>query len=166
MSPRTRILVAEDDQGIRELIRTRLDALGYDVHTARNGIEALDRISAICPSVLILDINMPGADGFTVLKTIRKRNYAVRVLMLTARHASDDVRRAVELGAKDYLTKPFTEAQLQARVARLLRAPAAAPAPSAQVVDLQRYGVGACNAPAADVMRPVMGAPEPRGGIL
>ena len=135
MPSRHGILVAEDDHGVRELIRTRLHSLGFDVHTARNGAEALDRMSAIRPSAMVLDINMPVLDGFGVLEAMRARNYVVPVLVLTARHAADDVRRAVGLGAKDYLTKPFTEAQLQARVARLLRAPAREPPPTTLLVD-------------------------------
>jgi DNA-binding response OmpR family regulator len=129
MSPSRRILVAEDDMGVRDLIRTRLNAAGYDTHTAVNGIEALLRIGELKPDGLVLDINMPEMDGFGVLEVLRDAPSKIRlpVLVLTARHAADDVRRAVGLGAKDYLTKPFNEAQLLARVARLLRAPIATP---------------------------------------
>lgn len=128
MPPRHLILVAEDDHDVRELIRTRLTAAGFDVHTAHNGAEALARVSTMKPNAMVLDINMPEVDGFSVLAELKARGCLFPVLVLTARHAADDVRRAVSLGAKDYLTKPFTEAQLQARVARLLRvvsAPAA-----------------------------------------
>ncbi|WP_293905539.1 response regulator [Phenylobacterium sp.] len=135
MPPRHCILVAEDDHDVRELIRTRLTALGHDVHTARNGAEALARITSVKPAAMVLDINMPVVDGFGVLEELRTRGCLFPVLVLTARHAADDVRRAVSLGAKDYLTKPFSEAQLQARVARLLRAPAAVPPTSALVGD-------------------------------
>ena len=128
MSPRTRILVTEDDHNVRELIRTRLNLSGYEVHTARNGAEALERIRTVRPDGMVLDINMPEVDGFAVLKALREQGCLLPVLVLTARHGGDDVRRAVSLGAKDYLTKPFTEAQLQARVARLFRAPVPAAA--------------------------------------
>jgi two-component system OmpR family response regulator len=120
------ILVVEDNYDVRELIRTRLNGAGYDVHTARNGEEALGRIPVVNPAAMVLDINMPEMDGFGVLAAMSRDRLAIPVLVLTARHAADDVRRAVGLGAKDYLAKPFTEAQLQARVARLLRAPALA----------------------------------------
>lgn len=123
MPPRHRILVAEDDHDVRELLRTRLTLSGFDVHVARNGSEALALVSSVKPNAMVLDINMPEVDGFSVLEALRTRGCLFPVLVLTARHAADDVRRAVSLGAKDYLTKPFTEAQLQARVARLLRAP-------------------------------------------
>jgi DNA-binding response OmpR family regulator len=130
MSPSRRILVAEDDSGVRDLIRTRLNAAGFDTHTAKNGVEALMRIGELKPDALVLDINMPEMDGFGVLEALKDNPARARlpVLVLTARHAAEDVRRAVGLGAKDYLTKPFNDAQLLARVARLLRPPIPAPA--------------------------------------
>ena len=130
MSPSRRILVAEDDSGVRDLIRTRLNAAGFDTHTAKNGVEALMRIGELKPDALVLDINMPEMDGFGVLAVLKDNPVQSRlpVLVLTARHAAEDVRRAVGLGAKDYLTKPFNDAQLLARVARLLRPPIPAPA--------------------------------------
>ena len=129
MSPRPRIVVAEDDAGVRDLIRTRLDTAGYEVHVAHDGVEAVGRINAVRPDAVVLDINMPNMNGFEVLEAMRGRVFtrAIPVLVLTARHAGDDVRRAISLGAKDYLTKPFNEAQLMARVARLLRRPPSAP---------------------------------------
>ena len=123
MPLRRQILVAEDDQDVRELIRTRLTGSGFDVHTVRNGAEALERVRTMKASAMVLDINMPVLDGFSVLEALKTHGCVFPVLVLTARHAGEDVRRAVSLGAKDYLTKPFTEAQLQARVARLFRAP-------------------------------------------
>lgn len=137
MSHKTRILVVDDDANIRDLIRVRLDQAGYDVHTARTGLEAISRIGELSPSAMVLDINMPEMDGFGVLAAMKQERWSLPVLVLTARHAGDDVRRAIGLGAKDYLTKPFNEAQLLARVARLLRRPltpppAAAPAKAAQ----------------------------------
>jgi two-component system OmpR family response regulator len=115
--------VAEDDLGVRDLIRTRLEMDGYDVHTAKTGVEALARVQELRPAALVLDIHMPELDGFGVLEKLQARGNRIPVLVLTARHAGDDVRRAVTLGAKDYLTKPFNESQLLARVARLLRVP-------------------------------------------
>ena len=125
MYARARILVAEDDHDIRELIRTRLELLGYDIQLAHNGAEAMTRMGPRRPDAMILDINMPVLDGFGVLEAMKAQSLEIPVLVLTARHGGDDVRRAIGLGAKDYLTKPFPEAQLQARVARLLRAPRA-----------------------------------------
>jgi DNA-binding response OmpR family regulator len=130
MSHSRRILVAEDDANVRELIRTRLAAEGYDTHTAHNGEEAVERIRTLRPNGVVLDINMPVMDGFAVLEVLGASGIlkTTPVLVLTARHAADDVKRAVSLGAKDFLTKPFNDGQLLARVARLLRAPIAAPA--------------------------------------
>jgi CheY-like chemotaxis protein len=130
MSRRPCILVAEDDAGARDLVRTRLTAAGYDTHTAHNGLEAVQRTRDLRPDGIVLDINMPGMDGFGVLDAIRDDPNLrhTRVLVLTARHAADDVKRAMNLGAKDFLTKPFNEQQLIARVARLLRPPPKPPA--------------------------------------
>lgn len=128
-----RILVAEDDTGIRDIIRTRLHLAGYGVETVRTGIDALTRIDTWKPHALVLDINMPDLDGFGVLETLKQRGTRPPpTLVLTARHAGEDVKRAVGLGAKDYLTKPFTEGQLLARVARLLR-PAAPRGPTVEI---------------------------------
>ncbi|WP_158915124.1 response regulator transcription factor [Caulobacter sp. S45] len=129
MSPKFRVVVAEDDASIRDLIRSILEMSGYEVHTAKTGFEAVQKVDMLRPNAVILDINMPELDGFGVLEALKVRPQATRtpVLMLTARHAGEDVRRAVGLGAKDYLTKPFSQGQLLARVARLLRAPVAAP---------------------------------------
>jgi DNA-binding response OmpR family regulator len=129
MPHKPRIVVAEDDAGVRDLIRAHLSEAGWDVHTAHNGLEAMDRVRLLRPDVLILDINMPLLDGFGVLGAIREDETVrhVRVLVLTARHAADDVKRAMSLGAKDFLAKPFNDGQLLARVGRLLRAPTPAP---------------------------------------
>jgi two-component system OmpR family response regulator len=123
MLAKRRILVAEDDPDIRLLIRTRLQMAGYEVDVARNGAEAITRIVGMQPDAVILDINMPEVDGFGVLAALKDMPQRPAVLMLTARHSTEDVQRAISLGAKDYLSKPFTETQLLARVARLLRAP-------------------------------------------
>jgi two-component system OmpR family response regulator len=108
----------------------------YDVHVASNGNEALSQILRLRPDAMILDINMPEMDGFAVLEALRARREMPRpaTMVLTARHAEEDVRRALMLGAKDYLTKPFSEAQLLARVARLLRPPLGRTAPDLVIV--------------------------------
>ena len=131
MSAKCKILVAEDDAGVRDLVRTRLSMAGYDVHTAKTGVEAMRRIFDLRPQAIILDINMPELDGFGVLEAMKAhwKEARIPILVLTARHASEDIQRAVALGAKDYLAKPFTESQLLARVARLIRPPTAAAAP-------------------------------------
>lgn len=125
------VLVVDDEAGIRHLISTRLRMAGYVVHIARNGTEALQRLRELRPSAMVLDINMPELDGFGVLAALRQDPAipAPPTMVLTARHAAEDVRSALGLGAKDYLTKPFNEVQLLARVARLLKPPLPAPKP-------------------------------------
>lgn len=120
---RAKVLVVEDDSEIRELVRDLLIGVGYAVQVSRNGVDALDRITKTRPQGIILDINMPEMDGFEVLEAMKAVAPRTPTLVLTARHNADDVKRAVRLGAKDYLTKPFSAAQLTARVERLLRAP-------------------------------------------
>jgi len=120
---RTKIVVAEDDPNVREMVVTRLKVAGYDALGARDGGDAMRRTLSLRPAVVVLDINMPGMDGFSVLESLRSHRSTAKVLVLTARHAAGDVQRAMSLGAKDYLAKPFNDAQLLSRVARLLRRP-------------------------------------------
>lgn len=118
-----RIFIAEDDRNLLELLTTRLGLAGYDTVYGRDGWETLDGVHSTRPAVLLLDVNMPRLDGFGVLRHLRKspRVAHIPVMMLTARNAPDDIREALALGASDYLAKPFTDAQLLARLARLLR---------------------------------------------
>ena len=118
-----KIFVAEDDEACRDLLTTRLALAGYAVSSARDGVQALHAIWDCRPAGVVLDINMPRMDGFEVLSSMRQRRDTANtpVLMLTARSAPEDIRRAIKLGARDYLTKPFDDAQLLARVARLIR---------------------------------------------
>ena len=124
-SPRGRVLVVDDDPAVLELITTRLSIAGYQTFAARDGQEAISRLSEIRPTAMVLDINMPRLDGFGVLREMRQMRMTgkVAVMVLTARSQSDDVQRAVELGARDFLSKPFKDNQLLSRVARLLRPP-------------------------------------------
>lgn len=121
---RPRIVVAEDDEAVLELVRTRLEIAGYAVSYARNGHAALEVIRSVQPAALVLDLNMPGLDGFGVLTALRsqKTRALLPTLVLTARHAAEDVKRCLSLGAKDYLAKPFKDKDLLIRVGRLVRA--------------------------------------------
>jgi DNA-binding response OmpR family regulator len=119
-----RILVVDDSEAVRELLSIRLGVLGYTVQTARDGNQALSRVEEFRPDAMIVDISMPTLDGFGFLQRLGpERVRQMPTLMLTARHAQADVRRAVELGARDFLAKPFDEQQLFRRVARLMRKP-------------------------------------------
>lgn len=117
-----RILLAEDDGLFREALRARLGSNGFEVHTARTGAETLQRIMSIQPHVLVLDINMPELDGFGVLEALRTNPpaFEVPVIVLSARRREDDVRRALSLGAKDYVVKTGNDAELVRRIQRLL----------------------------------------------
>lgn len=115
-----RVLIAEDDPAVRDLVRARLSSAGYAVAAVNDGQSALSMMMGARPDILILDLNMPEMDGFRVLEAMQ--GYGVRdvlVMVLTARHAATDVRRVLDLGAQDYLAKPFTSSQLLARVGRL-----------------------------------------------
>jgi len=116
-----RILVVDDEPHLLELITTRLSIAGYDTSAARDGREALARLADFQPEAMVLDINMPFIDGFEVLARMRAQGLGDRTptMVLTARNNAADVAAAIELGAKDYLSKPFRDDQLLARVARL-----------------------------------------------
>lgn len=117
-----RVVVAEDDPALRELLVTRLAIAGYEPFEARDGDEALQRIADVRPHALVLDINMPRMDGFTVLQTLRARDMKnLRIMVLTARNQTEDVQKAIALGAHDYLAKPFKDLQFLMRMARLVR---------------------------------------------
>ena len=124
--PSPKILVAEDDCAILDLLRIRLELAGYSTLYARDGMAAITEITRNVPDGVILDIGLPRRDGFEVLGAIRsnRRTWGIPVLMLTARHDSTDVQRAIANGAQDYLAKPFDDQKLLARVARLVRKPA------------------------------------------
>jgi DNA-binding response OmpR family regulator len=116
-----RVLVVDDDPFLLELIMTRLAIAEYNVRGARDGREALARISDFRPEAMVLDINMPVLDGFGVLSTMKAQGLTDKTLtmVLTARNAAEDVSKAIQLGAKDYLAKPFKDDALLQRVGRL-----------------------------------------------
>jgi DNA-binding response OmpR family regulator len=115
-----KILAADDDRDLRELIGFTLAQAGYLVLKAGDGPSALRTFDEESPDLVVLDINMPGASGFQVCEAIRKRS-RVPVIMLTVRGEEEDLVRALELGADDYLTKPFSPRTLLARIKALLR---------------------------------------------
>jgi DNA-binding response OmpR family regulator len=119
-----RILVVDDDPLMLELLTTRLDLAGHEAHGARDGRQALARLRDLRPAAMVLDINMPEMSGFDVLVRLREIGQlpGLPVMVLTARHETSDVQRAVTLGARDYLAKPFHDQQFLLRINRLLRA--------------------------------------------
>jgi DNA-binding response OmpR family regulator len=116
-----RILVAEDQADIRELLVMNLQQAGYAVRAVHDGPAALAAEQAQPSDLLVLDLMMPGLDGLEVCKALRAREHDTPILMLTARSTELDRVLGLELGADDYLTKPFSMAELLARVKALLR---------------------------------------------
>src|SRR5579871_1879300 len=132
----TRILVVEDDPDIAELIVRYLEKAEFAVERAANGREALDAMAARLPDLVVLDLMLPQVAGLEVCRRIRSdtRTAAVPVIMLTARAEESDRIVGLELGADDYLAKPFSPGELVARVRALLRRVQRAKAPPGQLV--------------------------------
>jgi two-component system, OmpR family, alkaline phosphatase synthesis response regulator PhoP len=115
------ILVVEDNKDLLNLLEINLKDQGYRVLTAENGISALDIYHNQSPSLILLDVMLPKLDGFEVCKRIRNENRAVPILMLTAKAEEVDKVLGLELGADDYMTKPFSIRELLARVKAIFR---------------------------------------------
>ncbi len=117
-----RLLLAEDEQDLNTILTKKLTEEGYSVDSCLTGTDALDYLAAANYDGAVLDVMMPGMDGFTVLKRIREKGIRTPVLFLTARDSIDDRVRGLDLGAADYLVKPFAMKELIARVRALTRA--------------------------------------------
>jgi two-component system KDP operon response regulator KdpE len=117
---RFRILVVDDETRILNFLVSKLKASGYDVLTAGNGAEGLEQVKAQEPDLVVLDVLMPKMDGLTMLKEVRSFS-AVPVIILTAKGADSDRIRGLQLGADDYLPKPFNPDELVARIEAIRR---------------------------------------------
>jgi len=117
----TKILVAEDEHAIRSFIVINLKRAGYDVIEAENGKEALAQFDQQTFDILLLDIMMPEVDGFAVCEQARAKDEVVGIIMLTARTREEDKVMGLSVGADDYIAKPFSPAELLARIQSLLR---------------------------------------------
>ncbi len=117
-----KIILAEDEPQIARLIEFKLKKEGYDVTWKENGEEALKAIKADKPDLIVLDIMMPVMGGYEVLRRLKEDENlkSIPVIMLTARAQEKDVVKGIDMGAEDYITKPFHPAELLARVKRIL----------------------------------------------
>ncbi len=116
-----RVLLVEDDRSLRAFLRKAFREEGYATDEAESGDRALARALEREYACIVLDVMLPGRDGFSVVEALRKRQIATPVLLLTARHELDDRVRGLEVGGDDYLTKPFDLPELMARVTALIR---------------------------------------------
>ena len=115
------ILVIEDEPGIAMAIKDELEFEGFAVELAQDGLAGLEAIQRSSPQLIVLDLMLPGKNGFQICKEIRDRGLNTPIIMLTARGQETDKVRGLELGADDYVTKPFSLAELVARIRAVLR---------------------------------------------
>ncbi len=115
-----KILVADDEISIRQIVEARLKMAGYEVVTAADGAEAVELVKSEQPNLIVLDIMMPKMDGLQVCREVRK-NLTTPIIMLTAKGDVIDRIQALELGADDYVVKPFSPRELEARIKAVLR---------------------------------------------
>ena len=113
--------MVDDEPNIVELLSASLRFAGFEVHTASNGTEALARAAAVDPDLVVLDVMMPGLDGFEVMRRMRQEGLNAPTLFLTARDAVADRITGLTLGADDYVTKPFSLEEVVARIRAILR---------------------------------------------
>ncbi|MDU0421761.1 response regulator transcription factor [Staphylococcus haemolyticus] len=116
-----KVLVVDDEQSIVTLLKYNLETAGYIVEVAYDGEEALEKVNEIQPELVVLDVMLPKKDGIEVCKTIRSDKNLVPILMLTAKDDEFDRVLGLELGADDYMTKPFSPREVVARVKAILR---------------------------------------------
>ncbi len=133
MTKKTKILVVDDEPKIRMFIRANLEARGYEVYLAQDGVEAVEMAARLLPDVIVLDINMPRMDGVEACKRIREWSN-VPIIILSVREDEKDKVKALNEGADDYVTKPFGIEELLARIRVALRHAGVAPPTAAPVL--------------------------------
>jgi DNA-binding response OmpR family regulator len=147
----TRILLVEDNVDLAFGLRATLEFEGYEVHLVSDGREAVDSIVGLEPDLVLLDLMLPGLDGYEVLSRLRKSGNRTPVLVLTARGEESDVLTGFDRGADDYVTKPFSTAELLARVRALLRRSGGASA--TERLPVERFGDIEVNPASGTVIR-------------
>jgi DNA-binding response OmpR family regulator len=136
MSLPKKILVVDDEQKIVDVVKSYLEHSGYEVYTALNGNQAMAAFEKTEPALIILDLMLPDISGEEICKNIRKKS-EVPIIMLTARADEENILKGLEIGADDYILKPFSPRQLVARVAAVLRRAHESPAPVVNVIELE-----------------------------
>lgn len=119
---RTRVLVVDDDEGIREYVGALLERLGLEVHAVEDGEQGLRALGETRPDLVLLDVAMPGASGLDLLRQIKGRQHDLPVVMLSGQGEAAQVVESIRSGAEDFLAKPFEPEQLEQAVSRALRA--------------------------------------------
>ncbi len=135
-----RVLVIEDNRDLAYGLRNNLEIEGYEVDVAEDGPNGLLRARSGTPDLIILDLMLPGMDGFRVLRTLREEGRRTPVLILTARGEEADKVRGLRLGADDYVTKPFGVLELLARVEALMRRATVVTVPETEQPLVERFG--------------------------
>ncbi|WP_409296346.1 response regulator YycF [Peribacillus sp. SCS-26] len=136
-----RILVVDDEKPIADILQFNLKKEGYEVQCAYDGNDAVKMVEEIQPDLILLDIMLPGRDGMEVCREVRKK-HDIPIIMLTAKDSEIDKVLGLELGADDYVTKPFSTREIIARVKANLRRQQAAPAPDQNEDDSKEIAVG------------------------
>jgi len=116
-----RLLLIDDDPSLLDVLALSLEDEGFDIDTASDGAAGLAAIEARPPALVVSDVNMPGLDGFSLCRRLRARGFTAPVVLLTSRDGEIDETLGLELGADDYITKPFSTRVLVARIRALLR---------------------------------------------
>jgi two-component system OmpR family response regulator len=126
-APEARLLVVDDEPNIVELLSASLRFAGFEVETAAGGLEAVEAARTYRPDLLVLDVMMPGLDGFGVMRRLRQEGVRTPVVFLTAKDATEDKVQGLTLGGDDYVTKPFSLEEVVARIRAVLRRVSASP---------------------------------------
>ena len=138
-TPGPLILVVDDEERIVRFIVMNLELEGFRVISASSGLEALQRVRESLPDLVLLDVMLPQLDGFETLRLLREQQTDVPVIMLTVRADEEDIVHGLELGADDYITKPFGIQELTSRIRAVLRRTGALAGPEAAVVRIDDY---------------------------